>query len=172
MYRLNPVQHTPLSGIAEQKTHHATISYQSGGKSRTFKFNKITTTIFGCIAALLVVSVMSAGSYLYLRDDLVSATLARQIKMQYAYEDRIAALRSQVDIVTSRQLLDQQAVENRMSQLMTRQIELTERDRQVSKIFSRTSGMDTTGKQAINTGANKKSLKWHQQSILNRFYRE
>jgi hypothetical protein len=41
--------------------------------------------------------------------------------MQYTYEDRIVELRSQVDRLTSRQLLDQEQVEQRIEQLARRQ---------------------------------------------------
>ena len=141
MYRLNPDPQLLHSGTPEQAKHATTINIQWQGTNRTFNFSKISTAVFGCLTTLLIVGVLTAGSYLFLRDDLVSATLARHVKMQHAYEDRISALRSQVDIVTSRQLLDQQAVENRMSELIAKQKELSERDREVSKIFSRATGV-------------------------------
>jgi murein DD-endopeptidase MepM/ murein hydrolase activator NlpD len=47
--------------------------------------------------------------------------------MQQAYEDRISALRAQVDRITSRQLLDQQLMENKVSELLSRQAVLSER---------------------------------------------
>jgi murein DD-endopeptidase MepM/ murein hydrolase activator NlpD len=47
--------------------------------------------------------------------------------MQYAYEDRIAELRSQVDRLTSRQLLDQEQFEQKLEQLARRQSTLESR---------------------------------------------
>ena len=71
------------------------------------------------------------------RDDLLGATIARSARMQHAYEDRIAALRTQVDLVTSRQLLDQQAVENRVETLMARQAELGQRASTFSTVLNK-----------------------------------
>nr|WP_255647812.1 M23 family metallopeptidase [Ensifer sp. IC4062] len=86
------------------------------------------------MAALLtsVVGVFSIGylaatTYLVLRDDLIGGTIARQARMQHEYEDRITALRAQVDRVTSRQLLDQQVVEEKVEKLLQQQSALWSR---------------------------------------------
>src|SRR5947209_18474246 len=47
--------------------------------------------------------------------------------MQYAYEDRIAELRSKVDRTTSRQLLDQEQFDQKLDQIMKRQTALESR---------------------------------------------
>lgn len=70
---------------------------------------------------------LAATSYLVLRDDLIGGTIARQARMQHEYEDRITALRAQVDRVTSRQLLDQQIVEEKVDKLLQQQLELSSR---------------------------------------------
>ena len=46
---------------------------------------------------------------------------------QFAYEDRIAELRAQVDRITSRQLLDQEQFEQKLDQIMRRQATLESR---------------------------------------------
>ena len=48
-------------------------------------------------------------------------TLARQVGMQYAYEDRIAALRAELDRVTSRHVVETQGVEDQIAVLLERQ---------------------------------------------------
>jgi hypothetical protein len=63
------------------------------------------------LLAAVAVGYLLATSYLMLRDDILNAAIARQARMQYAYEDRISALRSQVDRITSYRLLDQQIME-------------------------------------------------------------
>ncbi|ACP25300.1 membrane protein associated metalloendopeptidase [Sinorhizobium fredii NGR234] len=70
---------------------------------------------------------LAASTYLVLRDDLIGGTIARQARMQHEYEDRITALRAQVDRVTSRQLLDQQIVEEKVDKLLQQQLELSSR---------------------------------------------
>jgi murein DD-endopeptidase MepM/ murein hydrolase activator NlpD len=57
--------------------------------------------------------------------------------MQQAYEDRISALRGQVDRITSRQLLDQQLMETKVSELIERQAELNERGSRLGSMLER-----------------------------------
>lgn len=88
----------------------------------------------GSAIAAVAVGYVLATSYLVLRDDLIGATVARQARMQQAYEDRISALRAQVDRITSRQLLDQQLMETKVTQLLARQSELAERQAKIAPI--------------------------------------
>ena len=80
-------------------------------------------------SALLAIAIgyLLATSYLVLRDDLIGASTARQARIQQAYEDRISALRAQVDRITSRQLLDQQLMEEKVTELLDRQTKLSAR---------------------------------------------
>ena len=55
------------------------------------------------------------------------AILARVAEMQYAYEDRLADARAQLDRVTSRQLLDQNSFEGKVHELLSRQAQLEQR---------------------------------------------
>lgn len=81
----------------------------------------------GSFVGLFSVGYLLATTYLVLRDDLIGGTIARQARMQHEYEDRIMALRAQVDRVTSRQLLDQQIVEEKVEKLLQQQLELSSR---------------------------------------------
>jgi murein DD-endopeptidase MepM/ murein hydrolase activator NlpD len=67
------------------------------------------------------------ATYFAFRDDVLTRLLARQAQMQFAYEDRIADLRAQVDRVASRQLLDQEQFESRLEQIAKRQMTLESR---------------------------------------------
>jgi len=92
---------------------------------------------FWSAAAILgTMAVWSAGtaSYFAFRDDLLTRLITRQAEMQYAYEDRIAELRAQVDRLTSRQLLDQEQVEQRIENLARRQGTLESRTTTLSEI--------------------------------------
>jgi murein DD-endopeptidase MepM/ murein hydrolase activator NlpD len=77
---------------------------------------------------------MGTAGYFAFRDDLLTRLIARQADMQYAYEDRITELRSQVDRLTSRQLLDQEQVEQKMDQLVRRQSVLESRAAAISSL--------------------------------------
>jgi murein DD-endopeptidase MepM/ murein hydrolase activator NlpD len=77
-------------------------------------------TIVGTLVIMAGWSVVTA-TYFAFRDDVLTRLLARQAQMQYAYEDRIAELRSQVDRLASRQLIDQEQVEQKIDHLVRRQ---------------------------------------------------
>ncbi|MEM9677944.1 MAG: M23 family metallopeptidase [Pseudomonadota bacterium] len=85
-----------------------------------------------------MLGVLASSVFFMLRDDLVNTTLARHAQMQNAYEDRISALRTKVDLVTSRQLLDQRKVEARVEELLTKQRELKRRSLSVTRAYTRT----------------------------------
>lgn len=69
----------------------------------------------------------ATATYFAFRDDVLTRLIARQAEMQYAYEDRIAELRSKVDRTTSRQLLDQEQFDQKLDQIMKRQSALESR---------------------------------------------
>jgi len=70
---------------------------------------------------------IATGTYFAFSNDVLTRLVARQAEMQFAYEDRIAELRGQVDRITSRQLLDQEQFEQKLSGLMQRQAVLESR---------------------------------------------
>lgn len=76
----------------------------------------------------------AAGWYILSKDDLAARLIARETARQYAYEDRIAALRADVDRLASRALLDQDGVEARVDELATRQAELESRQALVTAL--------------------------------------
>jgi murein DD-endopeptidase MepM/ murein hydrolase activator NlpD len=90
-------------------------------------------TVVGTLVIMAVWSVATA-TYFAFRDDLLTRLIARQADMQYAYEDRVAELRSQVDRLTSRQLLDQEQFEQKLEQLMRRQATLESRSTTLSGV--------------------------------------
>jgi murein DD-endopeptidase MepM/ murein hydrolase activator NlpD len=81
------------------------------------------------VGSLVVMAGWSAttATYFAFRDDVLTRLLARQAQMQFAYEDRIADLRGQVDRLASRQLLDQEQFETKLDQITRRQTLLESR---------------------------------------------
>ena len=81
------------------------------------------------VGSLVVMAGWSAttATYFAFRDDVLTRLLARQAQMQFAYEDRIADLRGQVDRLASRQLLDQEQFETKLDQIVRRQTLLESR---------------------------------------------
>jgi murein DD-endopeptidase MepM/ murein hydrolase activator NlpD len=109
----------------------------SGDKVRHLTIKPWMTALGVAVAATLTMGYFGATTYLVLRDDLLGASIARQARIQHEYEDRISALRAQVDRVTSRQLLDQQVVEKKVEKLMERQSALTDRHGKINELLER-----------------------------------
>ncbi len=95
------------------------------------------TLSIGAALSAIAVGYLMATTYLVLRDDLIGATVSRQARIQQAYEDRISALRSQVDRITSRQLLDQKLMETKVAELIDRQEQLTSRTGRLGPLLDR-----------------------------------
>ncbi|MBB3646028.1 murein DD-endopeptidase MepM/ murein hydrolase activator NlpD [Rhizobium sp. BK619] len=109
----------------------------SGDKVRHMTVRPWMAALAFCFIGVFSIGYLLATSYLVLRDDLIGATMARQARMQHDYEDRIAALRAQVDRITSRQLLDQQVVEDKVDKLMEQQMALTSRHGKLDNLLDR-----------------------------------
>ena len=88
-------------------------------------------TIVGSLVLMAGWSAMTA-TYFAFRDDVLTRLLARQAQMQFAYEDRIADLRGQVDRLAGRQLLDQEQFETKLEQIARRQALLESRSSALS----------------------------------------
>ncbi len=114
-----------------------TIVISSNGKVREYRVHAGIFLALGAIFTMFMVGYVTATTYLAFRDDLMAAAIKRNIEMQRAYEDRIAALRSKVDRITSRQLLDQQAVEAKVAALMKQQEMLTGQTGALKGLFER-----------------------------------
>ncbi len=97
-----------------------------GDQIRHFTIRPWLAALTGSALAVVAISYLAATTYLVLRDDLIGAATARQARIQHAYEDRISALRAQVDRITSRRMLDQQVMESKVGELLERQSQLTD----------------------------------------------
>lgn len=122
--------------FGKRKEPH-TVIIARGNDIRHFTVRPWLATFAGSALAAIAVGYLLATTYLVLRDDLIGATTARQAHMQQAYEDRISALRAQVDRITSRQLLDQQIMESKVGELLERQTQLTARHGRLGPVLDR-----------------------------------
>ena len=129
----------PRSAVREPGTFgrrrdHSTIIVQRNGESRHYRISPVLAAACFSMVAVFMAGYLAATAYLFLRDDLIGMTQARNARLMHAYEDRIAQLRASVDKVTSRQLLDQQAIEARVTELMQRQELLTSRSSKIGTL--------------------------------------
>ena len=103
---------------------HFFIAIARGGRKREYALRPGLTYFLLGVLPLLGLRYLGVTFYLVFRDDMLASLMRRQAQMQFAYEDRIAALRTQVDRVSSRQLLDQNSFEGKFAELLVRQPKL------------------------------------------------
>src|SRR2546423_549602 len=105
-----------------------------GHGARQIRFGPIAFwSIVGGLVIMAGWSLVTA-TYFAFREDVLARMIARQAHMQYAYEDRIADLRTQVDRLASRQLIDQEQVEQKLDTLPRRQALLESRTASLSSL--------------------------------------
>jgi murein DD-endopeptidase MepM/ murein hydrolase activator NlpD len=115
----SPAKILPVTGLVTHRT------YTVGRATAFAGLAWLAFTTAGCGAA---------GWYIFSKDDLAARLISRETTRQYAYEDRIAALRADIDRLASRALLDQDGVEARVDELATRQAELESRQSLVTAL--------------------------------------
>ncbi|KMO36157.1 peptidase M23B [Methylobacterium variabile] len=77
--------------------------------------------------AVLSLWASAATWFIVFRDEALARFMERQGAMQYAYEERISALRARLDRVATQKLLEQDGVETRLADLAGRQVALESR---------------------------------------------
>jgi murein DD-endopeptidase MepM/ murein hydrolase activator NlpD len=137
---VHPTQQTPAFG----RKMPPLITITRNGRSRSFRLRPwLAGTILGTVL-MLFAAYVGATAYLLSRDGLLGATLTRQVRMQYAYEERLAALRAEIDRITSRHVVEKQGVEEQLALLLQRQDEIEERQTTLDGLVAkaRDSGID------------------------------
>jgi len=118
------------------------IQVSRGHRSRKFRISPGALAAGGALLGLVGAAIVGAAGYLMFRDELLAGLLDRQTQMQYAYEDRIAALRLRLDQLASRQFIDQDGVEGKVQSLVLRQAQLETRAAVVAQLVERTMSRD------------------------------
>lgn len=141
------------------------LIFASGEKIRHMTVRPWMAALTFCFLGVFAIGYLGATSYLVIRDDLIGATMARQARMQYDYEDRIAALRAQLDRITSRQLLDQQVVEQKVEKLLEQQNALFSRHGKLGSLLNRAEESGLTAPEAPAPAALQPPAKERQASL-------
>ncbi len=107
------------------------------------------------VGTLVVMGVwtITTATYFAFRDDVLTSLIARQAELQFAYEDRIAELRAQVDRISSRQLLDQEQYEQKLDQMLKRQAALEARAKTLNALPDTTVTGSTRRSEQPRSGA-------------------
>jgi murein DD-endopeptidase MepM/ murein hydrolase activator NlpD len=101
---------------------------------RSFTVSRSTAVLGLSLLALTTAWSGATSWYILRKDDLAARLISRETSRQYAYEDRIAVLRADVDRLASRALLDQDGVEARVGEIAMRQAELESRQSLVNAV--------------------------------------
>lgn len=125
------------SQVFGRRSRQHTIIIASGETIRHFTIRPWTAILCGTAGATLFLGYLAATSYLVFRDDLIDVATARQARIEHAYEDRIAALRTQLDRMTSRSVIDHETIEKRVETLYQRQLALTSRHSKLAPLLRR-----------------------------------
>jgi murein DD-endopeptidase MepM/ murein hydrolase activator NlpD len=125
----SPYQNASQASAARGRaqSHGAAAGYTLTHAGRQVRVGPV---VFWIVVGTFVImgawSIMTA-TYFAFRDSVLARLISHQTEMQFAYEDRIADMRAQVDRVTSRQLLDQEQFEQKLDQILRRQAALESR---------------------------------------------
>jgi murein DD-endopeptidase MepM/ murein hydrolase activator NlpD len=110
-----------------QRAHGTRADYTLTHGGRQVRIGPVAFWIVVGTLVIMGVWSIATGTYFAFREDVLTRLIGRQADMQFAYEDRIAELRAQVDRITSRQLLDQEQFEQKLNGLLKRQATLEQR---------------------------------------------
>ncbi|MEF2551367.1 M23 family metallopeptidase [Aurantimonas sp. A2-1-M11] len=114
-----------------------TIIIARGEQVRYFTIGRKALMLGAAVAALVAVTCVAIPSYYLLQEDLAVRYAERQWKVTRDYEQRIAALRAQLDTATSRQFLSEKMVETKVEVLLDQQEELTARYDKLQPLLER-----------------------------------
>ena len=150
---------TPAAERALPDSHYF-ISFSRGERMRTVCIRPAVLLGLTAILPVLCLSAIGICAATLMRDDMLASVMTRQTQMQYAYEDRLATLRTQLDRVTSRQLLDQDSVEGKVHQLLSRQAQLESRGSVVASLSQQVGlAAEVTGSTSRNKTGGKPDVK-------------
>ena len=124
----------PHRGAAAIAPSASAADYTLAHAGRQVRLGPIAFWVTVGSLVIMAAWTMLTATYFAFRDDVLTSLIARQADMQFAYEDRIAELRAQVDRMSSRQLLDQEQVEHKLDQILRRQTTLEQRANTLSTL--------------------------------------
>jgi murein DD-endopeptidase MepM/ murein hydrolase activator NlpD len=119
----------PGRRVEPRRTNHLAgrTDYTFAHAGRQVRFGPVVFWIVVGTVVIMAGWSITTATYFAFHDDVIKGLLARAQAQQYAYEDRIADLRAEIDRVTSRQLLDQDEFDAKLAELVRRQAMLESR---------------------------------------------
>lgn len=118
-----------------KERHRVTIAH--GGHERAFQIDLGWLAIGAAAVGVFTLAYVGATGYLFFRDDILNGAITRQVRQARAYEDRVAALRAEIDRINGRQLMDQEAFEAKIDTLLKRQATLGDAQARIGALVDR-----------------------------------
>jgi len=131
------------------------LTFAYGKGARTISVRPLIFYLIAGVLPVLGLWYLFATVYLIFRDDMLASLMNHQTEMQYAYENRVTTLRSQIDQLTTRRLLDEAALNSKMDDLASRQARIERRNAIVASLAERVlprPGSKTQGDQTESSG--------------------
>ena len=100
------------------------LSVRWAGRRRTLAFSNRAAVVLAALLPFLAACYLAGTLYFLFHDQVLASLMLRQTDIQYAYEDRIAALKTQLDQATSRGLVDRDTLETSIRALTAKGAQL------------------------------------------------
>ncbi len=117
---------------------HFFLTVSRGTGMRTFAVRVVLVYLVAGLLPLLALIGAGATAYIAFHDDIVASLMARQGQMQYAYEDRLDAMRGELQRQSVRASSDRATIENRLHDLLSRESKLETRAELVASLANLT----------------------------------
>lgn len=130
---INSTEQRPLVRKADRAW---TLSLKTGRKVHTLRLNPWIGIPMGVGLCAFMTAYLAATAYLVSRDDLLNSATSRRLALQNEYEGRIAILRSELDRVASRALVETQNVGSQVASFLERQESLYRRQSVLDELIA------------------------------------
>ncbi len=120
-----------------RRTERHRVTIVHGDRVRAFHVDLGWMTAGAVAVGVFTLAYLAATGYLVFHDDILNGAIARQVRQARAYEDRVAALRAEIDRINGRQLMDQEAFEAKIDTLLKRQARLGDAQARIGALVDR-----------------------------------
>lgn len=122
-------------GFGTATTPH--ITFTRGTKTTTMIIRPSMLIAAAAVCLVLSLGYFGATAYWFLRDDMAASAQAERKQMETLYQDRIDRLKSEIERLSSRQMVDRENVEQQVTTLLRRQQLLSKRHEVVTELMAR-----------------------------------
>lgn len=124
-------------GEVAMRRDHLRLTFAYRSFSRTLAVPRALAVVLLGLLPFVGMLYLAATCYFLFHDDLLASLTRHQVEMQYAYEDRIAALRHELENVTEQARADQADLTDRVQALAQRQDQVESRTAFVAALAER-----------------------------------